>query len=105
MDENMTENLVNESIDILVKSRYFGSKQKLLDEAVRTLLDVKPALKTEIAVELYKKGTISLSRASEIAGISTEGFKEIIASRGIVRVVKAPSRKKIKKEVKLILQK
>ncbi len=100
----MTETLVRESIDILATSRYFGSKRKLLDEAVRTLLEVKPALKTEIAVELYKKGTVSMSRACEIAGVSTEGFKEILASRGIVRIVKAPSREKIKKEVKLILQ-
>ncbi len=99
------DNLVHESIDILVKSRHYGSKDKLLDEAVRTLLEVKPALKIEIAVELYKKGAISLSRASEIAGVSAEGFKEILASRGIVRVVKAPSREKIKKEIKLILQK
>lgn len=102
--KNMTESLIHEGIDVLVKSRYFGSKDELLDEAVRTLLEVKPALKAEIAVELYKKGSISLSRASEIAGVSTEGFKEILASRGIVRVVKAPSREKIKKEMKLILQ-
>ncbi len=99
----MTESLVQDSIEILSKSRYFGSKDKLLDEAVRTLLEVKPTLKIEIAVELYKKGTISLSRASEIAGVSTEGFKEILASRGIVRAVKAPSREKIKKEMKVIL--
>ncbi len=100
----MAESLIQESIDILIKSRHFSSKDELLDEAVRTLLEVKPALKIEIAVELYKKGTVSLSRASEIAGVSTEGFKEILASRGIVRVVRAPSQEKIKKEVKLILQ-
>lgn len=100
----MTGNLVRESISILSNSQHFGSKDKLLDEAVRTLLEVKPALKIEIAVELYKKGTISLSRASEIAGTSVEGFKEILASKGISRVVKAPSQEKIRKEVKLILQ-
>jgi predicted HTH domain antitoxin len=99
----MTENLVREGIDVLVKSRYFDSKDELVDEAVRTLLEVKPALKTVIAVELYKKGTISLSRASEIAGVSTEGFKELLTSRGINRVVNAPSREKIRKEMKLIL--
>ncbi len=98
------DNLVRESIDILSKSRYYGSKDKLLDEAVRTLLEVKPGLKTEIAVELYKKGTISLTRGSEIAGVSTEGFKEILASRGISRVIRAPSREKIRKEIKLILK-
>ncbi len=100
-----TDNLVRESIDILSKSRYYGSKDKLLDEAVRTLLEVKPALKAEIAVELYKKGTISLSRGSEIAGVSTEGFKEILAGKGISRVIRASSREKIRKEIKLILNK
>ena len=100
----MSESLVHESIDILKKSKFFGSKEKLLDEAVRTLLEVKPSFKIEIAVELYKKGTISMSRASEIAGVSGEGFKEILSSRGIVRKVKAPTSEKMKKEVDLILK-
>ena len=51
----------------------------------------------EIAVELYEKGTVSMSRACEIAGVSIEGFKEILASGGIVRVVKAPEKKSKKK--------
>ncbi len=59
---------------------------------------------TESLVRESMKGTVSMSRACEIAGVSIEGFKEILASRGIVRIVKAPPREKIKKEVKLILQ-
>jgi predicted HTH domain antitoxin len=65
---------------------------------------VKPSFKIEIAIELYKKGTISMSRACEIAGVSSEGFKEILSSRGIIRHVKAPTKEKMKKEIDLILQ-
>ena len=59
---------------------------------------------TESHVRESMKSTVSMSRACEIAGVSAEGFKEILASWGVTRIVKAPSMKKIKKEVKLILQ-
>jgi predicted HTH domain antitoxin len=44
-----------------------------------------------------------LSRAAEIAGMPTEGFKNILEQRGIKRIVKAPSEDKIKKGVELII--
>jgi len=56
-----------------------------------------------MAIELYKKEEISLNRAAGIAGMSTEGFENILEQRGIKRIVKAPSEDKIKKGVELIL--
>ena len=68
------------------------------------MLEVRPALKKkEMAIELYKKEEISLNRAAGIAGMSTEGFENILEQRGIKRIVKAPSEDKIKKGVELIL--
>jgi len=100
---SMDVGVIKEGINSLIRAGYYKDKEKLLDEAFRTMLEVRPALKTEMAIELYKEEKISLSRAAEIAGMSTEGFKNILEQRGIKRIVKAPSEDKIKKGVELII--
>lgn len=52
----------------------------------------KPKLKTEIAIERYKKGDLTLWGAARAAGCALEEFKEILQSRGIV--IKISSTKK-----------
>ncbi|MCD4844539.1 MAG: UPF0175 family protein [Methanosarcinales archaeon] len=99
----MDVDVINEGINSLIRAGYYESRDELLDDAFRTMLEVRPTLKTEMAVELYKTEKISLSRAAEISGTSTEGFKNILEQRGIRRIVKAPSNDKIKKEVDLII--
>ena len=59
------------------------SRKEVLSDAIRALLESKPSLKIEIAIDLYRRGKVNLWRASEIAGMSLEEFKEVLASRGI----------------------
>lgn len=99
----MDVDVIKEGINSLIRAGYYESREKLFDDAFRTMLEVRPALRTEMAIELYKGEKISLSRAAEIAGMSTESFKNILEQRGIKRIVKAPSDDKIKKGVDLIL--
>ncbi|MBU4492642.1 MAG: UPF0175 family protein [Euryarchaeota archaeon] len=99
----MDVDVIKEGINSLIRAGYYKDKEKLLDDAFRTMLEVRPALKVEIAIELYKSEKISLSRAAEIVGTSTEGFKNILAQRGIKRIIKSPSEDKIKEGVEVIL--
>jgi len=66
------------------------------------MLDVKPSLKQDTAVELYKSEKVSLSRAAEISGTSLEGFKDLLELKGMKRVVAAPSKDKVRLGVDLI---
>lgn len=100
----MTESrVVKEGIDSLIHSGYFENKEKLIDEAFKTLMEVKPEIRREVAVELYKEGKVSLGKAAEITGVSQEGFKNILKSRGIKREVKAPDKDTLDKEVEEFL--
>ena len=72
-------------------------------EIVRTMLEVKPSLKQDTAVELYKSEKVSLSRAAEISGTSLEGFKDLLELKGMKRVVAAPTEDKMRLGVDLIL--
>jgi predicted HTH domain antitoxin len=40
-----------------------------------------------MAVELYRGGEVTLSRASEIGGLDVESFKDHLAEKGVNRVV------------------
>ena len=99
----MDVNMIAEGLNNLIHAGYYESREKLLDDAFRTIPEVLPTLKTEMAEKLYKTEKISLSRAAEIVGTSAEGFKNILEQRGIKRIVKAPSEEKIKRGVELIL--
>jgi predicted HTH domain antitoxin len=54
-----------------------------LQEAVETLFAVRPQLRTEAAVEMFRSGEVSLLRAAEIAGLAFESFRRLLQDRGI----------------------
>ena len=72
-----------EEINSLIRTKSYSSKDEVISDALRALLVLKPGLKTEIAVDLYKTGKVSLWKAADVASMSLEEFKEILASRSI----------------------
>jgi len=100
----MTESeVIKEGMDSLIRAGYYKDKETLHGEAFRTLLEVRPELRTEVAIELYNSKKVSLSRAAEIAGISLEGMKTILKSRGIKIKVEPPSESELDEGVEYIL--
>lgn len=95
--------VLKDGMEGLIRAGHYKNRDALFEEAFRTLLEVRPAIRTEMAIELYKSEKISLSRAAEIAGTSFEGFKDILDIKGIARVDAAPSKEDIKRGVDLIL--
>jgi len=69
----------------VVETGYYDSVSEFLRDAMRTILSARKDLRIAIAVVLYKEGDISLGKAVEIAGVSYEEMKKILAKRGIRR--------------------
>ena len=67
--------ILKEGIEGLMRSGYYKSRESMLEEAFRIMLEVKPSIKQQMAVELYKSEKVSLSRAAEIAGLSIKGSR------------------------------
>ena len=61
--------------EILVRIGRYSSRKELMEDAVRALLRAKPELKRDVAIELYKRNEVSISRAAEICGLNIEDFK------------------------------
>lgn len=95
-------NTILDDLKILIEKGTYPDKEELMKDAFRALLRSKPYLRKELAIELYKRHKVSLSRASEISGINIEDFKELLKEEGIK--VSIPSiGKAIEKETKEIL--
>lgn len=73
----------NDEIDALVRSEIYRSREEIITDALRALLSMKPGLRIEIAVDLYKNEKVSLWKAAEMAGLCMEEFKDLLASRSI----------------------
>lgn len=76
--------IAKDEINALINQNIYNSKDAVIKDAIRALLELKPNLKIEIAISLYKDQKISLWKAAETAGFCLEEFKEILASRGIM---------------------
>ncbi len=75
-------------------------KSEILHNALRMYFDTNKDLKVKIAVELYKEGKVSLGKASEVADLSYEEMKEILA-KNKVRIRRGPvSLKELKTKAK-----
>ena len=90
--------IVDQQLDAVVRAGLFRDRQHALNEAMHTLFAVRPQLRTEAAVELFRSEKISLLRAAEMAGLDFESFRLLLRDRGIAWEI-APKRAAILTEV------
>ena len=93
---------LSESLPRVLVPKYYNSIDNLIEDAFRALLNLKPGLKVEIAIELYFKEEVSLSKAAEIAGMDIEGFKELLEMRGLKVTSYIGSKEDIESGLRLI---
>lgn len=93
---------LTEDIPRVLVPKYYKSVDNLMEDAFRALLNLKPGLKVEIAIELYLREDVSLSRAAEIAGMSIDSFKDMLKGRGLKVSSYIGSKEDIEKGLRLI---
>ncbi len=90
-------------VKALVSGGYYPSKLDVIKDAVKSLFRENAELNINAAIELYRKGEVSLSKAAEIAGVTTVEFKEILARRGFTREIEARPAAEMDKKLKKYL--
>ncbi len=91
--------LVKKEIDALVNAGYYSSKSDVVKDAIRIFLHSKKNLSLAAAIELYKKGEVSLGKAAEIANMGIVEFKEMLKDYGIKRAIEAEGASKMDREI------
>ncbi|RQW80353.1 MAG: hypothetical protein EHM14_05250, partial [Methanothrix sp.] len=74
---------VEDKLDALISAEIYRSRDEVISDAMSALLTLKPSLKIDMAVNLYKNKKVSLWRGADIASLTLEKFKDILASRSI----------------------
>jgi predicted HTH domain antitoxin len=87
----------------LVDAGYYSSESEVIKDAVISLFRENIELKVTVAIELYKNGEVSLSKAAEIAGMTTIEFKEILAKRGFIREIESRPAEEMDKKLRKYL--
>ena len=77
--------LLREQIAAAQEAGFYASEAELVADAVRTLLAARPDVRLAAAYRLYERGTVSLSKAAELAGMDIESLKRALDERGIAR--------------------
>ena len=79
----MASILMDDIEDILISSGIYPNKKTLQEDSYRALFRSKPELTRKLALELYSRHEISLTRGAEICGLNIENFKELLRENGI----------------------
>ena len=93
---------LSKSLPEVLVPKYYKSVDNLIEDAFRALLNLKPGLKVEMAIELYLRKEISLSRGAEMAGMDMESFKDILKVRGLKVSSYIGSKEEIESGLRLI---
>ena len=94
---------VDIKIKALVNAGYYSSEFEVMKDAIRSLFRNNAELNINAVIELYKEEEISLSKASEMAGMTIIEFKEILGKRGIIREIEARPAAEIDQKLKKYL--
>jgi len=96
------ETLTDKQLAATVRADFYRNKSEALHEAVTTWLTVKPNIRLEAAIEMFRGSEVTLERAAEIAGINRWLFKDILIQRGIKVIVEAESKDELLKAAREI---
>ena len=92
--------IYKKEIKAVISAGYYSNKSEVIRDALRSFFESKVQLRLAAAVELYKEGEVTLSKAAELAGMTTIEFKEILRDRGIKIVVPEKSKKDLDNEIR-----
>jgi len=66
--------VLKDGMEGLIRAGHYKNKDALFEEAFRTLLEVRPAIRTEMAIELYKS---EKSRFPELQKLQVHPLRDL----------------------------
>ena len=97
------ETTLLDAVTVLIERGVYKDRDALMQDALRALLRSKPELRGQLAVALYQRGDVSLTRAAEISGLDLESCKELLREAGVVSSI-PPAGQEVQHEVRQLLR-
>lgn len=87
---------MSEEIDAIIDSGYYDNRSELIREAIRMFLAKKAEVRLVAAVELYRKGKVTISRAAELAGVPFDQMKSILRDERVLTLGKKEKKRNVR---------
>jgi predicted HTH domain antitoxin len=91
MVDVISSDLLEDELKAVMQAGNYGSKEEAIGHALKVLLVANPRLRIDTAVELYRRNRVTLMRATEIAGLEMETFKQQLAEQHVLIAVDEPA--------------
>ena len=104
MQERNFSSFQEMEIEAIVNAGIFKDRSDVLREAVNTFFAVKPKMRLEAAIQLFKDNIVTLGRAAEIAGIDRWQIKDILTDRGINIIVECDDSEEMDRRISSLLR-
>lgn len=79
----MNLELLEDELNAVMHAGAYRSTEEAIGHALEVLLAANPQLRVNTAIELYRQGKVTLSRATEVAGLEWDSFKEKLSEQGV----------------------
>ncbi len=96
------KSLWEKELEVVAQVGEYATKDDLLWDAFHIFLATRPNLRLEMAIELYRRGEVSMGRAAEIAGLNHFDFDAVLVSREIPKNWPEETGEEIRKGAQLI---
>lgn len=82
---NLTPEL-EADLEALIRAGLYANRSEVIRDAVRTLLEhLPPHARVRAAVELYRRGDITVSRAADLAGLPFIDMRKILVDERLLQ--------------------
>jgi predicted HTH domain antitoxin len=83
MADILSLDLLEDELNAIMQAGGYRSREDTVVHALEVLLAANPQLRVSTAIELYRKGGVTLSRAVENSGLESESFKDKLVERDV----------------------
>lgn len=90
MADIVSLDLLEDELSAITQAGGYRSREEALVHALEALLAANPQLRISTAIELYRQGGVTLSRAVEVSGLETDAFKEKLVETDVPLRVDEP---------------
>jgi predicted HTH domain antitoxin len=77
--------LLHEQLVAAREAGFYASEEEMIADGIRMLLAARPDVRLAAACWLYARGTVSLGKAAELAGVDVVSIKNALGELGIAR--------------------
>jgi len=91
MVDVISPGLLEDELKAVMQAGNCASKEEAIGHALEVLLVANPRLRIDTAIELYRRNRVTLTRATEVAGLEMEAFKQQLAEQDVPIAVDEPA--------------